>query len=243
MMMISPKRNSRVFFVLFGAAALALAVGAAVLLRNPLGSLVWQAASPLFALRNAAGASEANKLRAELASTTAALADRDFLYRENLDLKARLGRNAARQVILAGVLERPAGVPYDTLVLDAGSAEGVAVGQLVAAAGSALIGRVDEVHTTTARVVLFSSPGQEYTALINSLTPVSLAGQGGGSLRGEVPAGTEVSVGDPLVIMGIGGGLMAEVSAVEQKEGQSFVAVYAHLLANPQELRFVEIWK
>ncbi len=71
----------------------------------------------------------------------------------------------------------------------------------------------------------------------------AMEGQGGASLVGQVPSGTQVHVGDALQLMGIAGGLAARVSAVETKEGQSFETIYMHLAANPQELRYVEIWK
>ncbi len=226
-----------------GLVFLVLFVGVVALWRTSVTSLVWSALSPVMSLRNALHSSEVDTLRAELASTTAALADRDVLYKENLDLKSRLLRNAERHVVLAGVVSRPAGTPYDTLVVDAGASQGISKGQLVAAAGSTLIGRIDEVYSSSARVALFSSPGTEYTALLNNTTPLSIAGQGGGSMQGSVPIGTKVAVGDPLVLMGIGEGLVGTVSALGAKEGQSFITVYLQLPANPQELRFVEIWK
>lgn len=223
------------------AGGVVLAVGVAALFREPLGGLLWRAAAPVLQLRNTLGASEAEQLRAELAGAQARAADRDMLYAENVDLKRRLGRAAEGSRVLAGVLQRPPGVPYDTFVLDAGSEQGLAVGQLVSAGGASLIGRVVEVHAQTARVVLFSSPGESHDALLRGEVPVAVAGQGGGSFVAEVPAGTQVLVGDSILFPGIAPGYSGTVSFVERRSGESFVTLYLHLPFDPFALRFVEV--
>jgi cell shape-determining protein MreC len=100
---------------------------------------------------------------------------------------------------------------------------------------------VSEVYDTAARVELFSAPGASYQALLNGTMPVAVEGQGGGSLRAEVPAGTPVKVGDSVAFPGLLGGIVSVVSATEAKEGESFIVVYMRLPANPQDLRFVEV--
>jgi len=223
----------------------------------------------------AALAAQNAQLQTQLASTSAALADRDVLYQENVDLKARLGRDAKVQTILAGVLLAPPAAPYDTLLIDAGSAQDVALGDMVSSGGTTLIGTVSEVHATTATVTLYSAPGQRYQAFLlhsgavvsvpnilasstsatsntttktnvsvsNKSTPVELEGQGGGSLRAEVPAGTPVKVGDSIVTPGVVNGFAGVVSAVTQNSSESFETIYVTLPTNPLELRFVEIWR
>jgi cell shape-determining protein MreC len=198
--------------------------------------------APVVGARNALGATEASRLRGELAQAQALLVDRDALYKENIELKARLGRNeTASPRVLAAVLMRPPGVPYDTLLIDAGTQHGIALGDLVSAGGQAIIGRVIEAYQSTARVELFSAPGQSYQALLRGTTPVAVEGQGGGSMRAQVPAGTQVAVGDEVEFPGMWGGLSALVSAVDARAGESFIVLFMHLPANPAELRFVEV--
>ncbi len=215
--------------------------GAAVMWRANLEGALMYALVPVEHLRADIGASENARLRAELASTTALLADRDALYQENLELKSRLGRDASVHVMLAGVLQRPPATAYDTLLVDAGSAEGVVQGQLVSAGGTTLIGSVAGVYAHTSRVVLFSAPGETYDVMLRGSIPVEMQGQGGGSLRGQVPAGTAVSIGDTLLFPGIASGLAGEVSAVDAQPGNSFITLYAHLPVDPLTLQFVEI--
>ena len=202
---------------------------------------------------------ENTRLKNELASTAALVADRTLLYQENVNLKTRFGRGplsggaAKTRPLLAGVLLGPPGMPYDTLLLDAGSAEGVSVGDAVSAGGATLIGKIGEVHPHTAVALLYSAPGQRYEAMLllggsastsnTKSVPITLEGQGGASLRAEVPAGTLARVGDSVVEPGVAGGFVGRLSFVDAKISESFETLYVTLPANPFELRFVELWK
>ncbi len=227
--------------------ATALLIVMVLLWRSGLSGLLWRAMGPLMAARESLSSSQVTDLEAELASSTAALADRDLLYQENLNLKQILGRSGGKQIILAGVLMRPPATPYDTLMLDAGSEQGVAVGDLVLGGGESAIGTIAQVYPTTARAELFSSPGQNLTALLTSgdgaATPIDIVGQGSGSMTATVPAGTGALVGETIVFPGVNGNLAAKVSAVTAKEGDSFETIYLKLPTNPFALRFVEILK
>lgn len=236
---------------------LLLVVG--VLWRHTLANMLWRVAAPVMAhnpfsgvvgvLRtNASLAHENDLLRAQLASTSIALADRDVLYQENLELKARFGRDGFIRTLLVSVISRPPAVPYDTLMVDAGVLQGVSDKALVYAGGTTVIGEVDAVYDNTARVVLFSAPGQSYQGMLmesiaHPAIPVVVEGQGGGTMSAEVPIGSDVAVGDAVLLPGIAGGFLAKVVAVTTKKGESFTTLYMRLPANVQELRFVEIAK
>ncbi len=234
------QRSSRAWLLWAALAALLVAAGA--FFRQPATSLFWQAMAPVMSVRQALGAGEVSNLRAQLAQMQARLADRDLLYKEVLELRERLGRADAPQArLLAGVLLRPPWTPYDTLLVDAGEDLGVVQGAFVSAGGQGLVGRVSEVYATAARVELFSAPGVSYQATLNGTLPVAVEGQGGGSLRAEVPAGTQVAVGDTVSFPGLMGGVVARVSATEARTGESFIIIYMALPANPADLRAVEI--
>lgn len=239
---IQKSRRGRPGARLWQVLLVAALVAVAVLLRVPLSGVFWRVMEPVARIRQAAGQGEAAQLRAELASTTAALADRDALYKEVADLRARLGRDdVGGPRILAAILQGPPFSAYDTLVIDAGSDQGVRAGQLVSAGGSAIIGHVTEAYPTAARVELYSAPGQSYQALLNGVTPVAVEGQGGGSLSAQVPAGTPVKPGDSVAFPGLLGGIVAQVSAVEEKEGESFMTVFMRLPVSPSDLSRVEV--
>jgi cell shape-determining protein MreC len=233
------------------------------LLRQPLTNLFWTAAAPLSKAQTSGAASVGNffanfasnralseenaRLRAEVASATAAVMDRDLLWSENQDLKARLGRaGLSAPRTLAAVVARPPGVPYDFLIIDAGASAGVAAGDLVSAGGSAYIGEVSEVYAGASKVELFSSPGSSYQALLTRAGTTTLAltveGQGGGSLMSEVPAATAVSAGDMIVFSSIVPQIAGKVVAVEEKDGSSFKKIFMQLPVSVSGLEFVEVY-
>jgi cell shape-determining protein MreC len=222
-------------------AGLMLRIGIPALqVRNPIADIAAQ-------FKSKAGLERDNaQLRAALASTSATLADRQLLYEDNLQLKARLGRDIALRTVLAGIVMRPPGVPYDTLLIDAGRQQGVTMGANVSAGGTTRIGSVDEVYATGARVKLFSSPGESYQGLLSETEahpaiPVTVVGQGGSSMTAQIPAKTTVVPGDAVVLPGIAGGYTAVVSHVDVRAGESFEIVYLQLPVNFQQLRYVEV--
>jgi len=223
---------------LFGVAVVLLLIGAAALWRAQLSEVLWRTLTPVMNVRFGSDASSTNP-----ASLILVTAERDALYQENLELKARLGRDARVVRILGAVLLRPPATPYDTLVIDAGSVEGVAVGDLVSSGGTIVIGTISEVYARAARVTLYSAPGQRYDALLRGVIPLAIEGQGGGSLQARLPAGSAVSVGDSALLPGIAGGLSARVSRIERGDGESFVTLYFSLPVDMLGLRFVEVWK
>lgn len=187
---------------------------------------------------------ENNALHAALASSSILLLDRNLLYLENRDLKQRLGRDIGAQSILAAVMLAPPGVPYDTLFIDAGSGEGVVAGAPVFAGGSVIVGKVSQVYPHAARVVLFSAPGESYEALLTTqdgTVPLTVLGVGGGSLAGDVPAGTVVRAGDAVLFPGISLTFVATVVSVTPTESGSFLTLSLSLPINPFELRYVEV--
>lgn len=249
---------------------LLLCFAVAALLRSPLAGALWFVGEPLTQVRNAAAhagggffagftsqqllVAQNNTLKQEAAAARVALEDRNLLYAQNLELKSRLGRSelaSSTHVVLAAVLSRPPTTPYDTLMLDVGANDAVAEGDLVAAGGSVYIGTVAEVHNTSSRVVLYSSPGEEYDALLLTHTasstlsshPVVVRGQGAGSLQAEVPAGVEVRTGDEVVFASIIPQLIARVTYVEKKNNSSFQTVFLQLPVNISSLQFVEVRK
>ena len=218
-----------------------------LLWQKQLASIVWQLATPVVKVRNTFASSEVSNLQAELASTTAALADRDALYSQNIELKKMLGRPQTSTQVLAAVLLRPPGLPYDTLMVDTGTDSGVVVGDLVFAAGTVAIGEVTDVYAHTSRVSLFSAPGRTYEAqitpkaMLGSTLPVSLQGQGSGSFAGQVPAGSVAAVGDEVTIPSLNNEVLGGITHIEAPSGSSFETLYVQLPVNIFSLQYVQI--
>jgi cell shape-determining protein MreC len=228
-------------------AAVAVVFAVFSLVRTGSESVFWRLFAPLYAARNALFFSDAESMRAQLATSLALAADREVLRVENEELKRRLGRTASEARILGAILQRPPASPYDTLVIDIGAQDGVVLGAYVSAGGSTLIGRVSQVYATASRITLFSAPGEEHQALLlprtveDTALPINVGGQGGGTLFAEVPAGSDVVVGDAVAFPGIGSSFVANITYVDAQEGESFMLLYMKLPLNPLELRYVEV--
>lgn len=236
------RRNNAPLTVLLVALAAVLVAGA-LFLRGPLSSLVWRVLAPVVAWRDTLSAGQVRTLEAELASTTAALADRNALADENAHLLAELGRSSGVRSIAAGVLLAPPGTPYDTLVVDAGSAQGVLPGAQVRA-GALAIGTIDEVYANSSRVTLYSSPGQSYSATLitkDTSLPITVEGQGAGSMQARVPAATTVAVGDRVEFPGLGGPMAGTITGIVGSDTDTFKTIYLSLPVNVYALRYVYI--
>jgi cell shape-determining protein MreC len=244
-------RQSRRRSPLLGPALLVVAgvlVLAAILRwRDTAASLFWNIGTPIVDSRNLYQHTSVADLQAALASSTAALADRNALSNENTELKRLLGRQIQGVQVISAVLMRPPGIPYDTLMIDAGKKDGIRVGELVFGGGKSAIGEISEVYDTASRVLLFSAPGRTFDAQVmpaatpGAVLPLSLAGQGAGSIVGQVPAGSTVVVGDSVLIPGLGSAFVGSVTHIDAPTGSSFETLLIQLPVNIFSLQFVEI--
>lgn len=135
------------------------------------------------------------------------------LRRENETLTALLQlRNGLKYTTRAvTVIARESSEARRSLVVDRGSDDGLAVGQVVIGAGGSLVGRVVEVGPTIAHVVLISDPTSTVTGqLLSTSATGKVVGQLGGALvMTDVDAAAEVTRGEEVFTAGIelGGGL------------------------------------
>ena len=118
-----------------------------------------------------------------------------------------VGRSACLNAPCGDVVGQES-IPYLRYAsINAGSAEGVAVGMPVIARGAVLVGRVAEVGLHTSKVQLLNDPGSGVVALLQQSRATGLVqGQPDGSLRMiYIPQDDEVQVGDIVLTSGLGG--------------------------------------
>ncbi|MBI5126722.1 MAG: rod shape-determining protein MreC [Candidatus Taylorbacteria bacterium] len=170
-------------------------------------------------------------------------AEISLLREENTRLKEMFGRQNTHQEILAAVLSVPPQSPYDTIIIDAGSAEGIQVNKDVYAS-STLIGRVVDVYEHSSKVVLFSSPDQTYEVLLGKDSVRATAiGKGGGVYEAIVPREFKIVPGDPVTIPALYEGLFGVVEYVTTDPARAFVAIYFKTPINIQQMRWVTVKK
>lgn len=142
--------------------------------------------------------------------------------------------------MLAAVLARPPFSPYDELIVDIGSDDDIASGDLVYAPGDVLIGRVTDALGATSKVVLFTSPGQRREVLIgeNGVSGTAI-GRGGGQYAIQLPSAAGASIGDFLISPSISDKPFARVIDVIADPAEAFKTVLAAPPVNVYELRWV----
>ncbi len=187
---------------------------------------------------------EINNLSAENETLRVQLSIANEAAAENQALLKLGGRDPKQAYVTAAVLSRPPITAYDTLLIDAGTVEGVTQGSLVTADGGVVIGDIAEVSAHGATVSLLSSPGRETNVLIGTnKIPVPARGNGGGNFEARVPKDQPVAVGDPVVAPGINPLMFGVVGAVTTEPSDPFSLVDFTLPINQNTIRFVSVLK
>ena len=146
--------------------------------------------------------------------------------------------------ILAGVIGRPTALPYDVLMIDKGSADGILANAPVFAAGDAAIGFVAAVYEHNALVALLSTPGYVSTVYIYGPNIYTTAiGQGGGVTRIHVPQGVTLEVGNPVVMPSLARGIYGSITAVDSVPERPEQYGYMTSDMPISSLRFVAVGK
>jgi cell shape-determining protein MreC len=121
------------------------------------------------------------------------------------------------------VLIRPPFSPYDTLLIDRREAA-INTGDYVFLQG-VLIGEVEDVHSTTALVRLFSSSAQTIVVRVGGID-VEADGLGGARYSVTLPKDSSVAVGDIIVVPEVYNALFGIVSEIRNQDGGPFNTVY-----------------
>jgi len=150
------------------------------------------------------------------------------------------GRRQVSNMIVAAVLTHPPQTPYDTVVIDAGSNDSVALGSTVSLPEGPVLGTISEVFPKLARVKLFSASGEETNAILErNSVPITLVGAGGGNFKLMLPRDIAIEVGDRILVANITARLLGIVGDVSIEPTDAFKQVLAKSPANIFALRFV----
>jgi cell shape-determining protein MreC len=199
------------------------------------------AALPVYIRERSFLESEIQRLSEELAARSGDRSTIGRLTNENEELRSLLG-DTADERILAGVIARPPYIPYDTLMIDRGSSQGIVTGAVVYQGGAHAIGVVSRVLETSALVTLFSSAGIESTVYLYGPDVFAYAyGEGGGVIRISVPQGIEVEVGDSVVLPSLHMGDLGVVERVVSIPTQPEQSAYLTFPIPLQSIRTVMV--
>ncbi len=187
---------------------------------------------------------ENQELKNELDSLRLVKMDYDILLRENEEIKADLGRIFTERKIISSILSKPPQIPFDTLLLDAGSESGVSLGDKVYISDSVIIATITEVTPKTSIATLFSNGSQE-TEVISSRTGSNfvIKGDGGLNFKVEVPRDTDIIWGDTFLYPNLRSSVVATVYFVDSNLQSSFKTIHLKVPTNVFQLKRVFIVK
>lgn len=188
---------------------------------------------------------ENQDLKLKLTEQEARISNYNSILDENLKIKEAFGRkNGKANMILANILSKPNKSIYDTLIIDLGGKNGMLPGQKVFAFGNVPIGRIAEVYANSAKILLFSSPGETTEVIISGRDSfMQLIGRGGGNFEMILPRDFVVEVGVEVVLPGITPYVVGKVQTIISDPRDSFQKALLASPVNIQELKFVEIEK
>ena len=216
------RRRAAVFAILLGTSAILMIASATAPFAELQRGLAF-AMSPFAEAVNGVGrevrsvvdaAAEIDRLRREnaaLASENSRLEQRnrslEALAVENEQLTALLAiRNSLEhETVAARVIARELADVSRVVMIDAGSEDGLEIGDVVVGAGGALAGRVTELGTSAARVTLINDPASTVIGQIvsNRATGEVVGDLGGVLVMGKIDATLQVGLGDEVVTAGL----------------------------------------
>lgn len=165
------------------------------------------------------------------------------LTKENEELRALLGRpDTAESRIAAGVMTRPPFIPYDTLLIDAGSRDGIHEGAVVYYRDDRAIGVVHRTFAGSALITPFSTPGIETTVYVVGPDIYTTAyGEGDGVVRVSVPQGVEIKEGDVVLMPSLNRGIIGTINSIQSIEAEPEQHAYIVLTDSLQSLHSVAV--
>lgn len=183
-----------------------------------------------------------NELQSTLTAYDAEITTLRQLQNENDALKAEFGRVQLNKGVLGHVITLPNRSFYDSMLIDAGSAEGVQPGATAYAFNSIAIGTVSDVTEHTATVWLFSAPGRQTTGTaVGNNVSVTLVGRGGGEYEVQLPRDVPFTVGDMVSAQSAHVASLAVVEKVITDPRDPFQRLLAKVPVNLQALKFVVV--
>lgn len=118
--------------------------------------------------------------------------------------------------ILAGVVARPPESPYDTLVLAAGTKEGITLGMEVFGSGGVPLGIISSVLPDFSRATLFSAPNMMIHGWVGEGNlPITIQGSGAGVMSASLARSADIVIGDTVFAPGPGALPMGSVTRID----------------------------
>jgi len=165
----------------------------------------------------------------------------EAIAKENDELKRALGHFSGNSPHLAFVLSSLRSSPYETIIIDQGSAAGVTYGQKVNTEDNIAFGEVVEVYENMSKIQLYSAYGRELEVVLPDGTHVLASGAGSQNFVLKLPRGLVVSARAQIMLPSANNLILAEIQDVKESAGDAFQVVYARSPANVYSLSRVYV--
>ncbi len=176
--------------------------------------------------------SENQNLKDQITALSLKVTDYNTVSTELSDLKNESGRNVAGRLV-TNIISRPPQSPFDTLVIDFGSSDGITVDSKAYLSDTIIVGTVQSVSPRSSIVSLFSTPNKKTdVVLLRTGASYSLEGNGGGNFKLEVPKDTDIVWGDSFMYPGSRTSLVANVYYIDSNSQSSFKTIYLRVPGN-----------
>lgn len=186
---------------------------------------------------------EISELRSQIAVAGGDRSTVKTLANENATLRSLLG-DSGEERILAGIIGRPNALPYDSLMLDRGTNDGISVGAAVYIGDNTVIGIIKNATAHSALVELITTSGFETTVyIIGPDIYTNAVGMGGGQIRVGVPQGIALQEGDLVVLPSVTSGIYGEVSLVQSEASRPEQYGYVSPKTPIASIRLVSVGK
>jgi cell shape-determining protein MreC len=188
---------------------------------------------------------ENNELKEKVALSDAIALERDYYKYTNAHLLSKMGRkNNEAETTIARIISKPGFSPYDTMIIDVGTEEGVHVHDAVQADDAVLLGEIQEAYSHTSLVVLYSSPGKETPVLIGEKAIQAVAlGKGGGNFEIKLPRNTEVQAEDMVALASSSVALFGKIKLVQTSPTDTFERALFTNAVDVHKIGFVMVIK
>ncbi|MEK7535445.1 MAG: rod shape-determining protein MreC [Patescibacteria group bacterium] len=154
------------------------------------------------------------------------------LENENYVLRILLEHSAGKNRHLAYVLSSIRSSPYDTIIIDQGSDQGIEPGRVVISDQGVALGKIIEVYPKISKIELFSAYGKDLELILDGEERVIASGQGSQNFYLRLPRGINVTASSTLMLPGAENLLIANVENIKNDSGDAFQKVLARLPVN-----------
>jgi cell shape-determining protein MreC len=186
---------------------------------------------------------ENENLKLQMSLSEAKISNYNSLLDENDKLKEILGRKKEnRNMLVTAILSKPNRSIYDTLIVDVGINQGIAINQKVFALGNTPIGKISETYANSSKVVLYSNPGEKTEVVVTGRNVfLQMVGRGIGNFEIILPKDFYLDNGTEVVLPGITPHVLGTVVKTISDPRDAFVKALLISPINIQNLKFVEV--